>query len=661
MKNQFNSPRERSRWSVFWRRWVSLSQGKLAKGMARFVARPQTLKKFLRRLNVENKLTRSRWLVPGAALAGVVLLGVPNIASAQRSVPLLEITSASDSGDDAGSGVESHAKGHSTGLIYVNPSEISYPQVVQGMTIAGPSGPDIQVNDPSLDNIQYPVASDPYPWEFATESEASLATDGTNIVVGYNSSANRQIVKFTGNQQSANGHFTYWFTAGYSVSHDGGQSWKSGFIPPPPGSIATWYDPVVAKDRVGNFYYSTQGQDAAGNYGLILASSTNHGDTFAPAVMVALDPSADKPWMTVGPDPNVPSRDNIYVTWTSGGSTSLMFSRSTDGGASWSAAKTIFSYTNDGVLSGFVQASTPTIDSSNGRLYVAFLQFGSSGTLPDFFRVKDYVRLLASDDGGNTFYPVAFNVVGAPNPFVYPKVPAGFRCDQGEGSSGLAVIKQGPDIGGGILTKQYGIPRYVRCSRILGQPVAVAQNGRVVIAFEASTSATYGDPASQSQIVALYSKNGGNIWFPPFVVAAASGSDPQHIIPALALTPDANALYAAYYVQDSNEQVRTELAAVQLTGGGLLAMGRKPLSSVRFDLEPNNFPSPFPPLKSLDTISFDRSVVTGYALGEYLGVAVDPNGNPMAAWGDSRNSWISPDNGLYPGIHPQTDVFFVRP
>src|SRR5215469_8754477 len=98
-----------------------------------------------------------------------------------------------------------------------------------------PSGPDIQVNDPSLDNIQYPGGSHSTPWEFATESETTIATDGSNIVVSYNSAANQQITKVTGNQSVGTVNFTYSFIAGYSVSHDGGQTWRSSFISPSQG------------------------------------------------------------------------------------------------------------------------------------------------------------------------------------------------------------------------------------------------------------------------------------------------------------------------------------------------------------------------------------------------------------------------------------------
>jgi hypothetical protein len=571
---------------------------------------------------------------------------------------LLVVPSDSDSGDTGFGDTPLHSRPNQpSGVVYVNPAEIKYSQVIQGMTIAAPAGPDVQVNDPSLDNIQYPpISGDPYPWEFATESETTLAADGSNIVVSYNSSANSRVAKV------GNGfYFAYSFASAYSVSHDGGITWRSGFISPPPGSIHTGFDGVVAKDRAGNFYYSTLSYDANGNYGVAIGKSTDHGETFAPAQFVALDPFADKDWMALGPDPVVPSRDNIYVTWSRYTSTNstLLFSRSTDGGVTWSPARTIFAYADDGTLSGYTEFSNPTVDRSNGRLYVPFLHYGDINrtSLNDH-----YVRILASDDGGNTFYPLAFNVPGAPNSFVYPKVPAGIYADCGKGGGIRLVFKQGPDIGGGLWTEADGLPRYVHCAWVTsGQPAAVAQNGRLVIAFEASTGPTAGDPASQSEIVALYSKDGGATWFPPFIVAPATANDPQHVHPALALTPNGNTLYVAYHAQDSNEQLRTELATLQVTGGGLLAMGTRPLSSVRFDLPPSNIPSPLPPLKSEDTINFDQSIFAGWALGEYMGLAVDDNGNPIASWGDCRNTWVSPPNGLYPGPHPKVDVFFVRP
>lgn len=272
----------------------------------------------------------------------------------------------------------------------------------------------------------------------------------------------------------------------------------------------------------------------------------------------------------------------------------------------------------------------------------------------------DMLRVLVSDDGGNTFYSLAFNIRGAPNPYVFPFVRAGIDADCGQGNDRL-VVKQGPNIGGGVLTELYGYPRYVHCSRIPGGLGVAVQSGRLVIALDNSTSPIYGDPTSLSRIIVLYSKDGGSTWYPPFVAAAATANDPQHVMPSAAMTQDAKTLYVGYYVQGSDEKIRTELATLKVANSGLQLLGTKPLSSVSFDLAPANVPSPFPPLKSENTVNFDQQITRAYSLGDYMFVGVDPNGNPMAAWGDCRNTWVSPANGLYPGPHPKADVFFVRP
>jgi hypothetical protein len=630
----------------------------LAKGLAQSVTRQQALTKF------------------GAL---ILLLALPGLVPAQALVPLIPPEALQDAdGGDTGALVKLYAQGlgplppgrNSTNVaavVFADPSQITYPTVQPGVTIAGPAGPDAQVNDPSLDNIQSysPYFGwNPFPWEFATESETTVAAAGNNIVVSYNSSARNQLAQFNGKNWFLNLKFS-----GYSVSHDGGRTWRSDAIPVPGPGANSWTtgDGVVATDRAGNFYYASLGSvvslpnpgvDAEHNWvhnGVLLAVSTNHGDTFGTPQFIAMDDRSDKDWLAVGPDPAVPSRDNIYVTWTSyyNGGNALVFSRSTDGGATWSAVKTLFAPADDGVQSSYTQESTPVVDKSTGRLYIAFLHYGDLN--------PDYIRVLVSDDGGNTFYPLAFNVPGAPNPFVYPKVAAGILADCGKGGGTRVVVKQGPDIGGGLWTELYGIPRYVHCSRIPGVPAVAAQNGRLVIALDASTSPIYGDPTSQSQIIALYSSNGGESWNPPVTIAPATANDPQHVIPAVALTQDAKTLYVGYYVQHSDEKIRTELATLKVANSGLQLQGYKPLSSVSFDLEPNNIPSPFPPLKSEDAVNFDQVISSGYALGEYMGLTTDANGNPMAAWGDCRNTWVSPANGLYPGAHPKPDVFFVRP
>jgi hypothetical protein len=642
--------------------------------LVKFVSRKKQTKNRKESMNnkfdeLANDLAESRWRTlrefgGSAVILATFVLAPTELASAQALVPLIALSTNHNNSAARFKSATAALDDSYAGVVYVDPSQITYPQVLPSTAIAAPAGPDIQVNDPSLDHILVPPPSDTYgfnsPFEFATQSETTLAADGDNIVVSYNSSAATEVVKV----QKASYVFHPHLSA-YSVSHDGGLTWRSDFIAPAPGGIQTGGDGVVATDRAGNFYYATFGRDSNFNRGMLVGKSTDHGDTFAPAVVVALDPGVDKEWLAVGPDPRVPSRDNIYVTWTSydtsGSNATLIFSRSTDGGTTWSPARTIFAYTNDGVLSSLVSQSNPTVDKSNGRLYVPFIHWDHINGDTPLFGGADYVRVLVSDDGGNTFAPLAFNVPGAPNPFLYPNLSPGIPADCGKGGGTRSVIKQGPDIGGGIYGELYGLPRFVHCTRIIEQPATAAQNGRVVIALNAAISDTATNPTSPSQIVAVYSKDGGNTWFPPFIVAPATVSAPQHFHPAIALSPNGNILYVGYYVQQSDEKVRTEMATLQVTRGGLQMLGRQPLSSVAFDLEPNNVPRPFPLLKNEDTINFDYVIVAGYALGEYMGMATDAAGNPMASWGDSRNSWVSPADGYYPGTHPQTDVFFVRP
>ena len=193
---------------------------------------------------------------------------------------------------------------------------------------------NVQINDPALDHI---TAFDPAvirtrPFEFSTQSETSAVSDGHHVVVGYNSSANATVEFFPGFGLA----FTKLMFSGYSVSHDGGRTWKSGFVPAvSPDAPFTFGDPALAIDRRGNIFYASLGTDAIGEHGtIILNKSTNHGTSFGAATVVAVDDGSDKEWMAIGPDPKARSRDNTYITWTSfrTGSSELWLARSADGG-----------------------------------------------------------------------------------------------------------------------------------------------------------------------------------------------------------------------------------------------------------------------------------------------------------------------------------------
>jgi hypothetical protein len=349
----------------------------------------------------------------------------------------------------------------------------------------------VQVNDPALDTIQsFPGQR---PFEEATQSETSVVAFGEHLVVGYNSSADQPLV-----QTPSGLAFVHRHLSGYSVSHDGGETWTSGFVPPAPGSLFTFGDPSLGVDRAGHVYYASLGADAARRPAVIVNKSTDHGSTFGPAVVVAVDPGSDKEWLAVGPDPADRARDNVYVTWTSfqAASSELWFARSTDGGGTWTARR-LFAPSASGVLSAFIQFSNPIVDASSGRLYIPFLHFSNIA--------QDFVKVLASDDAGNTFRFLEFNVPGAPDRFGFPNVTPGTVADCGTSGGVRLVLHQGPNLGGG----RSGLPRYRQATRLITQPSAAAAEGRLFLALNSSTSLAVGDPAARSQIRLLFSPDGG--------------------------------------------------------------------------------------------------------------------------------------------------------
>jgi hypothetical protein len=501
----------------------------------------------------------------------------------------------------------------------------------------------IQVNDPALDHtVSFPGITRPF--EFSTQSETTIATHGRHIVVGYNTTAFQTIQLFP-----LGLFYTQRYLTGYSVSHDAGRTWQSSFTPPAPGSNFTFGDPVVAADRGGHFYFASLGADAAGNTVINVNKSTDNGSTFGTATSVATDNGGDKDWIAVGPDPTNRRRDNVYVTWTSfndaGTAAALVFARSTDGGATWTS-KPIFAPAGDAINSSFVSLSNPVVDRSNGRLYIPFLHFSNIDA--------DNIRVLVSDDGGVTFSFLAFNVPGAPDAFAYPNVTPGEFVDCGVNNGGFRlVLHQGTDDGGG----QFGLARYRYATRLITQPSAAVSAGRLLLAFNNSTSPFFGDPTAGSEITLLYASDGGASWEPPFKVAASTAADPQHVHPAIALGAGGAKAFIGYYVQQADTKLRTDVATVNIGAQELQLARTARLSRKAFDLTPSNIPHPIASDPHLTT-NYDRSVRACYNIGEYMAIVPGDEGeSAFAAWGDNRNPWIGPADSAQPGSHAQADVF----
>src|SRR5712691_8854158 len=504
-------------------------------------------------------------------------------------------------------------------------------------------GGNVQVNDPAQDYIQ--IFTGFRPFVHATQSETSAAAFGPNIVVTYNNSTGLHVIP---NPSGSGLLVDRVQLSGFSSSTDGGQTWKSGFIPPSAGATQTFGDPSIGVDRHGVFYFANLAADTT--HGTIQVNkSTDGGVTWSPGVVVQQDNASDKEWLAVGPDPVNKNQDNVYVTWTSFQPTvcQLRFGRSTDGGVTWTA-KTIFVPTanaNPTFPQNCLQFSNPTVDQKTGILYVPFLRFSNSN--------QDFIQMLISEDAGDTFHFAKFNIPGAPDPTVVPVTQPGELTACG-GTNIRLTIHGTANPGPG----RFGFPRYVNASRMTLQPSIAVRNGEVYLAWSNSTSLIFGDPAGQSNVLFVGSNDGGNTWTAPTIVNPVTAGDIQHVLPSLAIDEDPNDVHITYYTQHSNRSVDLDMANSHDGGSSFPGDRTVRVSSTSFDLPPSNIPLTNAP--AFSATNFDRQIAVCYALGEYQSVTT-ANGSVHAAWGDMRNLITEPINALDPisgQTHTEPDVFF---
>jgi hypothetical protein len=193
-------------------------------------------------------------------------------------------------------------------------------------------------------------------------------------------------------------------------SRDGGKSFGAVDLPLPPPATTNGTDfgsdPGVAFDTLGNVYYSyivvffnrtfgsIQGTEMA------VAKSSDGGATWPQVTFFNFNSGSgkfnDKPMIAVDTNPASPFRDSVYVAWDnasnregkSASNNALLLSRSSDGGASFSAPIAVNSLT--GGPSSVIGAD-PFVG-PNGEVYVAWHDVQNS-------------RLMVnrSLDGGATF------------------------------------------------------------------------------------------------------------------------------------------------------------------------------------------------------------------------------------------------------------------
>lgn len=185
----------------------------------------------------------------------------------------------------------------------------------------------------------------------------------------------------------------------YYFTTDGGFTWSEGQLT---STLGVWGDPCVLFDGSGNLYYAHLSDPSFGYWldRIVVQRSVNGGLNWDDGTGVGLFPpkQQDKEWLAVDLT-NSPYYNSLYMAWTEfdqygslspTDSSRILFSRSTDAGASWDVPVRISDVggnclDGDSTVEGAVPAVGP-----NGEVYLSW-----SGPLGIMFD--------KSVDGGQTF------------------------------------------------------------------------------------------------------------------------------------------------------------------------------------------------------------------------------------------------------------------
>ena len=182
----------------------------------------------------------------------------------------------------------------------------------------------------------------------------------------------------------------------YYVSNDGGYTWTQKTISSNSGYCC---DPSLNSDAQGNLYFFHLSYPASNGSWIdriVCQKSFDNGNSFPQDTYTGLNPpkKQDKQWAVIDP-----ATGNIYVTWTQfdqyGTSdaskfSNIHFSKSTDGGQTWTTPLQLNEVSGDCVDSdNTVEGAVPAVG-VNGEIYVSWA--GPAGLVFD-----------KSTDGGQTW------------------------------------------------------------------------------------------------------------------------------------------------------------------------------------------------------------------------------------------------------------------
>jgi hypothetical protein len=379
-------------------------------------------------------------------------------------------------------------------------------------------------------------------------------------------------------------------TEGYFASFDGGKTFPcQGPIDLSALGVYANFDAWVTFDSGGTAYYGVlaeplpPGQGPGFGQSVFVAKSTDGGCTWgSPARVSGSDGrAADKDSIAADANGTSPFRDNVYATWDRfsprGFGDQIMFSRSIDGGATWSPALPISPGNDTG---GF--KSGPLIQvAPNGTVYVLW-----GDKFPLNSPTSPVLRISISYDGGKTF----------------PKRGA------------LAASYDTEDPAGSVPGTQ--LPTWSFPS------LSVALDGTLYASFTRRAN-------DHTVVMLARSTDGGLVWTAPVVTADIAGR--SAFFPALAVDPNGKVNLVLNAVDDvppgttpGEGVVHYDTYWVQSSDGGSTFTDPFKISSAPSD----------PDVSIFTGCGFPDCY--GQFIGDYISAVADAS-HVYTAWTDTRN------------------------